>query len=317
MTRLRWMHVLFLIIAALAVLPAPARADLIDERREELDRTAAALRLTRERIDELQDWLDQGRIYLAPLPLPLEEPRFALVTHDEAVRYWSYFYLDSVLRGVVRFSSDDLAEHVRTRMAEGRQVIGQIRQEIAQLRDREAELLARRNALEDEVAELQGPQRTGACVDLQGVTARTRLGESVDAAPGALMHGVRTGGDTGRGWTSDFTLSWTAPPDRLCVGEQFEVTLTVTNNAPVPNEIPGRAALISMGFSVPHLHWTCSNPPGFDPTSAAFVAAHEGGYSNTCTVEVRGVGDRSRPIALINMSLEAVPHFGTLSYVYQ
>jgi hypothetical protein len=312
----RRLALLAVIIGSLGM-ATPANADSadLDHARTVLADTAKELTLVREHIANLEEILEDGRVYLAPVPV-LGVPEFSMVTRELAIKYWTFQYILTRQTSGRSFSASQLEEVVREMMKNGRIITNDIEETIRLLEERERQLAKRRGDLEQQVADMQGPQRTGRCADLQRVDRTHPLGLGAYVNRGALEHYVNQSGDTGRGWIGNFTLTWTAPPDRICVGETFPVTLTATNNSPVQDTL-GRAAQVGMVFKPAALTATCDNRPPFDPNSAAFVGANESAYTNTCTVTVNFVGDGTQPVDLIHMSLTAIPAIVTLTYIYQ
>jgi hypothetical protein len=125
--------------------------------------------------------------------------------------------------------------------------------------------------------------------------------------------------ETGRGYPGDFSLQWTSPPSRICVGEPFQMTATAYNHQPVPDGRLGRAAQVSYVFDPPlSVTVACTNPPGFDPVTAAFVGDANEGRTNTCTITLTYLPRFDDARTFIHLSVEALGSGSAVfRYVYR
>jgi hypothetical protein len=296
--------------------PAIAASDDLAHYRDQLTETGEQLKLVRGSISDLERMIAEGRYHLSYLPVAGSKIP-VLVTQDEALKFWTMEYVLTREAAGAPFTTAGLEDFLKQIRRVSRTVKNELEDIVKALEARERALTRKRNELEQKVADLSGPQGTGRCADLQRVDRWRELGAAAYVNRGALEHYVTQTRDTGRGWVGNFTLTWTAPPDRICVGEVFDITLTATNGAPVEDALLGRAAQVGMRLKPAWLVDACNNPPPFDPDAAAFVAPNDRVYTNTCKVTVHNVGDGRTPISLLSMSLTAVPLTGKVDYIYQ
>jgi hypothetical protein len=155
------------------------------------------------------------------------------------------------------------------------------------------------------------------CVTLFKPEPRGKLGQYVDFE--GASHKVHFWGDSRRGWDFDFELKWTAPPQKICVGDRFTIKLEAINHGePQEDRLLTRAAFVGMTTSSSaSITVHCDNPAPFSPKASAWLAPHEKRRENRCDLEVTGLPRRGRPYGLIFINLAMVGHSGQVSYLYQ
>ena len=284
--------VLFIaLVAASGQASAHDTTDLTDLRRQ-LESAVAELDATRDVIAVLHGLVADERVYImAPGWLQDDEPgiTWAFVTREEAIATITLHYLLNIEYLGVPFSQQELARTLSTYLRAARGMIDDYLDEL----ERRAERLTRqRNTLENLIAELDPPPPTGRCIFLVDVTRRSTGGGTMgsDASLNgatSIIHAYASAAETRVGQPARFDLSWTSPPQRICVGEPFMITVDVNNLARI--EQSGHGAGASLGYLVnaaPHMSIACTNPSRSEPVTGVWVARGDRGATNTCTITV-------------------------------
>lgn len=294
--------------------PAQALRDLLFSTEQELEsaRTTSSV---------LTTYLEEGRIYLVGGAFAIDRPTpIAFVTRDEGILAVTMSYLMQIARDDRPFDAHELARWVSDYLRQSRELGAYL-----EALDLRMDLLRRRRAeLENRLAEYEGAPGGAPCIELVRVERQDGAGSVLAATAhlGAAMSRVdayATAAETGRGYPGDFTLQWTSPPSRICLGEPFQMTATVANHHPVPPGGLGRAAQVSYVFAPPtFVTLDCANPPGFDPATAAFVADADAHRSNTCTITLTTLPTYDEARAFIHLSVNALGSgSATFRYLYR
>lgn len=157
------------------------------------------------------------------------------------------------------------------------------------------------------------------CVQLVDVERLFSLAQAAEVAPGAATHSAAHTGVLD-GHQLDGTVTWTAPPIRLCQGDEFSVKMTAANNG--DKFVSGMSYVAAVAMLPTNADITivsCSNPPGaFGPSEAsAGVSSTMAAHTNVCTYRVEQVTKSSQPRGVISADLTAKPAFGKVTYLYR
>jgi hypothetical protein len=294
--------------------PARALRDLLSRTEQELEsvRTTASM---------LTTYLEEGRVYGIGESFVIDQPvPFTFVTREEGVLAVTLSYLMTIARDDRPFDAQELAQWISDYLRRSRDL-----RDYLEALDQRMDLLRRRRAeLENALAEHEGAPGGARCLELVRVD-RQQVGEGILASTAQLgaalsrVDAYASAAETGRGYPGDFTLQWTSPPSRICVGEPFQMTATVSNHQPVPEGRLGRAAQASYVFDPPlSVTVTCTNPPGFDPVTAAFVGDSSARSTNACTITLERLPGWDEARTFIHLSVNALGSGSAIfRYVYR
>lgn len=285
-----------LLVLLIALLAAGGQAsahdttDLTDLRRQ-LDDTVAELDATRDVIAVLRGLVAEGRVYMMqPFLQPDDESSaWGFVTRDEAIALLTLHYLLRIERLGIPFSRQELARFLSFYL---RATPGLITDYLDELERRAERLTRQRNTLENLIAEHDPLPPTGRCIFMVDVTPRSSEGGTMGADASlsgatSIIHAHATAAETRVGQPARFDLSWTSPPQRICIGEPFRMTVEVTNLAPI--EAHGSSFGARLGYLVnfpPHVSVECTNPSYSTPVTGVAVGRGGRGATNTCTITV-------------------------------
>lgn len=285
-----------LLVLLIALLAADGQAsahdttDLTDLRRQ-LGDTVAELDATRDVIAFLRGLVAEERVYMMqPFLQPDDESSaWGFVTRDEAIAIFTLHYLLRIERHGIPFSQQEFARLLSFYL---RATPGIITDYLDELERRAERLTRHRNALENQIAELDPPPPTGRCIFLVDVTRWSSEGGTMGADASlsggrSIIHAYATEAETRVGQPARFDLSWTSPPQRICVGEPFTITVEVANLAPM--EAHGSSHGASLGYNVnahQQVSIACTDPSRSLPVTGVWVARGNRGATNTCTITV-------------------------------
>lgn len=141
-------------------------------------------------------------------------------TRDQAIAAVTFFYLAT--RGEARpFDAGELADLIRRYVREDRRGDARIRL----LETRISDLERRREDLQRQLAELDDrPTGTGECLRLIDVNHRVLHENRPHPAPTVNIGGAANSVQGPHGATR-----WSMPPGRICIGDRFQITLSVQN----------------------------------------------------------------------------------------
>lgn len=331
-----WMVLLLLLACSL---PASAELGAVDDLRAEQARIGLERDLLRAQMEMLQDHLDHGRTVYVQIPLPDMNVEGDIVTMREGVKVWTQQYLQAILHENKPYSSADLAALIKARRDKAIEFKAGMERTVEEFGARVAQLDRRWKALEAQIAGLMAPPpptsqkapsggptvpsaaraKDRACVEAAGVERLFDLGKAASVEANAGTHSASHGGSF-QGHPTNGTVTWTAPPPTLCVGDVFVIEMNAENAAPKYQSGAAYVAAVSVHPTTRALEVvSCSNPPrGFGPSNnSAAVKSTMSSYTNTCTYRVKSV-DRSKvPKGYIAADLTAKPSFGKVTYLYR
>lgn len=311
----------FLMAAAAIVVwtfPLPVSADANEQQiaglRAEQAQIIRVLDASRDARALKQDYLDEDRTYVVAI---FDESFIGavLTTRENALKAWTYDYLQAF--GDQPFDQADFEAFLKDRRDESVRTRAAIEDSIAGQLDDEARLSKAWKALEDRIAELMQAGATGTadgtdaavCVELVEIHPTAKpLSEAASLSPGA---GVHTASDQGtrRDNPLGLTLSWTAPPLRLCIGTVFDIEMTASNAGPTfeDNGINYIAKIQASSSRVSVV--SCSNPATWMDSkseTAAILVPTQPSYTNTCTFRVDDLAPSETPRAFLQISLATI-----------
>ena len=285
-----------LLVLLIALLAAGGQAsahdttDLTDLRRQ-LGDTVAELDATRDVIAVLRGLVAEERVYMMqPFLQPDDESSaWGFVTREEGIAILTLHYLLRIERHDIPFSQQELARLLSFYL---RATPGIITDYLDELERRAERLTRQRNTLENLIAEHDPLPPTGRCIFLVDITRRSSEGGTMAAdaylsGATSIIHAHATAAETRVGQPARFDLSWSSPPQRICIGEPFRITVEVANLAPM--EAYGSAVGAALGYLVnahPHVSIACTNPSHSTPVTGVVVARGGRGATNTCTITV-------------------------------
>ena len=322
-------------------LPVFAQRDVIDDLRGRQAEIALERHTVREQVEMLQDYLDQGRTVFVFLPLSGLDA-WDMVTMREAMKVWTFEYLEHIARENKPFSSAGLAALIKARRDKAVEATAALERTVKEWRARGDQLDKKWKELEAQIAALQapplptppkppkppgsvasGPAGVQAgnrdCVEYAGVERLFDLGKAASVEANAGSHSASHGGAF-QGHPTNGTVTWTAPPRTLCVGDEFVIEMNAENAAPKYKSGAAYVAAVSVHPTSRALEIvSCSNPPrGFGPSNnSAAVNSPMTSYTNTCTYRVKSVNASKAPKGYIAADLTATPSYGKVTYLYR
>jgi hypothetical protein len=319
-TRIRIITIAFAVLV-IAGFAAAQGGDPAAAVREQLAKTEQELESARTTSSVLTSYLEEGRIYGVAGAFAIDQPvPWVFVTRDEGILAVTLSYLMHIAKDDRPFDAQVLARWISDYFSQSRDL-----REYLEALDQRMDVLRRRRAqLENTLAEFEGAPGSGPCLELVRVDRQDAAGSVLASiaqlgAATSNVHANASAAETGRGYPGDFTLRWTSPPARICVGEPFQMTATATNHQPIPDGRLGRAAQVSYVFDPPlSVGVSCTNPPGFEPVTAAFVGDANGHRTNTCTITLAYLPRFEGARAFIHLSIEALGSGSAVfHYVYR
>ena len=322
-TAFRAMGILIMSMCITGIAQANDRDALIEFYRMRQAELGQNMAFNTEKIGILQDLLDQGRTYMVKIPLG-DTLQPMLVTRQEAVRAHKTIVLMRAILGRRVLHDDELRKGFSEEDKTATNIAIRLEQDIPRLAKLNRRLQTEWRDLEFEIAEMMqqaangapGSSRTGTrtattddrvCVQLVETKASdTPLTAGASISPRAATHTVSHRGKVGSK-PIDVTLSWSAPPLRLCEGDEFYVKVTATNNAPTSSGL-SLHYVGSVGVSgKPNIieTVTCSNPVTWIDVDddIAVVAPDRSSYTNSCTYKVVNLENYKTPQVLVTAGL--------------
>ncbi len=337
MLRLNYVLVLPVLFLFQFLVPSSAAAqsnkDEIARLRMEQSGIYAQVVAIRGRRELVERMIEDKRFVV--VPMGISKPFVTqMVTMDDALKVWTIEYFDRLFSSGRKFSSSDLAEWLKRKRDTALLVKSELKSKVQDLDNREARLKEQWGALESRIAELMGigdkPAATAsaraddACVYLVSTeTSDTPLSRRISAPYGGRYHMVQAQGSHG-GKPIDVLLAWSAPPKRLCEGEEFAIEMIATNKAVAPGGMSLNyvGAVSVSGFSGVVDLVSCDNPPQWidvDDNDTP-VAPDMPEYTNTCTYRVVHLQRNKEPHRML-MASPSIHTVGvgqvTYSYSYK
>jgi len=320
-------------------LPASAETGAVGDLRAEQVRIDLERDLLRAQMEMLQEHLDQGRTVYVQLRLPDMNVEGDIVTLSEGIKVWTQQYLQTILHENKPYSSADLAALIKARRDKAIEFKVTMEHTVDELKARIAQLDRRWKVLEAQIAGLmapplstpQKPPAAGpsgpstirandrACVEAVSVERLFELGKAAIVESNAGTHSASHSG-VFQGQHANGTVTWTAPPLTLCVGDEFVIEMIAENAAPKYKRGVVYVAAVSVHPTSRALEVvSCSNPPrNFGPSNnSAAVNSSMTSYANTCTYRVKSVDLSRTPKGYIAADLTAKPSYGKVTYLYR
>jgi hypothetical protein len=282
---------LLVVLIALLAAGGPAVAQTADREadlRRQLERTADERDATLDTLSYLKSMQAGERVYFM-LPWWIDddprEPAWGFLTRSEAIQAITLHYLMRIARDRTPFDRRELAREISRALREARTLIADT---IDELESKADQLTRQRNELEELLAELDDGPR-GRCVHLVHVERENQLGGTMashaeldDAA--SIIRTYATANDTQRGYPAQYTIRWTALPERICIGEPFTVTLDITNHLPTEGRSPGAFVSLVVNGPAHFVSTSCTNPGPYQQPEYLPLDGSEAGGTNACTL---------------------------------